>query len=70
MNLIYIHLLNKRRHSEECALDEMRGLICADDCEVRAFLDELEAPLLPSEIAEEERIRQRRKELMRGNIPA
>lgn len=51
-------------------MDEMRGLICVDGCEVRLFLDELEAPWLPAEIAEEERIRQRRKELMRGNIPA
>lgn len=51
-------------------MDEMRGLICVDECQIRQFLDELEAPLLPSEIAEDARIRQRRKELMRGNIPA
>lgn len=50
----------------------MRGnqLVCADDCRTRSFLDSLEEPLMPWEIEEEERLRQRRKDLMRGIIPA
>jgi hypothetical protein len=37
---------------------------------VQRLLDELDAPLMPHEIEEEARQRQRRKDLMRGIIPA
>jgi len=68
-NLIYTHLLNKTEHTYECD-DSGRGLVCADGCTTRRFLDHLEEPLMPWEIAEESRLRMRRMELMRGNIPA
>lgn len=63
-NLIYAHLLAKTAHTPEC--EE----VCADDCSTRRLLDELDAPLMPWEIEEAERLRWRRKQLMRGNIPA
>lgn len=63
-NLIYAHLLNMSEHTPEC--EE----VCSDDCRTRRFLDELYAPLMPWEIEEAERERRRRKELMRGIIPA
>lgn len=63
-NLIYAHLLAKTEHSQEC--DD----VCAGDCSTRQLLEELDAPLMPWEIAAAEQARLRRRELMRGNIPA
>lgn len=63
-NLIYAHLLNKTEHSQEC--EE----VCAGDCSTQRLLEELGAPLMPWEIEEAEKARIRRRELMRGNIPA
>lgn len=62
-----MHILDQTKHSAEC--DEVKGqLVCANDCTTRRFLDWLEEPLMPWEIEEDERIRQRRKDLMRGII--
>jgi hypothetical protein len=45
-----------------------QGLVCSPECSTRRFLDLLEEPLMPWEIEEEDRIRRRRKDLMRGVI--
>ena len=69
-NLIHTHLLNKTEHSPDCAEKPGRGLVCAADCGTRRFLDWLDEPFTPWEIREAERMRERRKALMRGEIPA
>jgi L-alanine-DL-glutamate epimerase-like enolase superfamily enzyme len=44
--------------------------VCAEECTTRRFLDWLEEPLMAWEIEEDKRLRQRRRDLMRGVIPA
>ena len=44
--------------------------MCAEGCGTREFLDWLDEPLTPWEKRAEERMRERRKALMRGEIPA
>jgi L-alanine-DL-glutamate epimerase-like enolase superfamily enzyme len=44
--------------------------VCAADCSTQRFLDWLEEPLMAWEVEEDKRLRQRRKDLMRGIIPA
>lgn len=67
-NLIYIHLLNKTEHSADCKEKPGLGLVCADDCRTRKYLDWLDEPFTAKEIAEADRVRERRKALMRGEI--
>ena len=69
-NLIHTHLLNKTSHSKDCKEKPGLGLVCADDCGTREFLDWLDEPLTKRETREAERMRERRKALMRGEIPA
>lgn len=45
-----------------------KGLVCAQGCTTRRFLDHLEEPIMPWEIEEETRLRRRRKDLERGII--
>lgn len=65
-----MHLLKKTEHSHECHEVQGKGLVCTDDCTTRRFLDWLEEPIMPWEIAEETRLRQRRRDLERGIIHA
>jgi len=66
-NLIYTHLLYKTEHSD-CKERPGIGLVCAEDCRTRKFLDWLDEPITAKEIAEAERLRERRKAFMRGEI--
>lgn len=64
-NLVYVHLSSRVFHGEQCTRDQ-----CSGRCDWAQFHADLGAPLLPFEIAEEERARQRLKILMTGEIPA
>jgi hypothetical protein len=66
---VYAHLLAKTEHSSDCQEGTV-GLVCAADCSTQRFLDWLEEPLMAWEVEEDKRLRQRRKDLMRGIIPA
>jgi hypothetical protein len=63
-NLIYTHLLDRMTHAEGC--DPRQG--CVHECDVDSFLRVLEAPLLDFEVVAEDRARERRAALMRGDI--
>jgi hypothetical protein len=54
-------------HGEGCDRSENT---CSGRCDWARFHDELEAPLLPWEIREEQVARERLKVLMSGEIPA
>lgn len=64
-NLLYAHLLNRTEHHPDCT-----GNGCVSDCSTQRFLDQLEEPLMPWEIEAEERLTQRRMQLLQGDIPA
>ncbi len=65
LNLVFAHLARNLEHDEDC-----NGEGCDPACAWRRFLEWLDAPLLPSDVREHERIRQRREALLRGEIPA
>jgi hypothetical protein len=69
-NLVYAHLLNRTEHSADCKERPGLGLVCANDCTTQRFLDQLDAPLMAWEVAEDNRLRERHEALMRGEIPA
>ena len=63
-NLVFTYLLDRKQHAEDC--DPRQG--CVEECDVDTFLRVLEAPLLDFEVVAEDRARERRAALMRGDI--
>ena len=62
-NLVYARLIRDLYHDEKC--DLARG-VCAGGCRWFEFHEWLRAPLLPSEVDELARRRQRLEILLRG----
>jgi hypothetical protein len=60
-NEIYLYLLGRLEHHEACTQTR-----CHNKCDVAAFYQSLEAPLLPDDID----YRGRLEALAHGNIPA
>lgn len=65
LNVAYQHLHARLRHGQKCTADR-----CGDGCGFAGFDRWLQAPVLASEAAAEQRRAERLKVLLRGEIPA
>ncbi|MFF3867350.1 hypothetical protein [Micromonospora sp. NPDC001898] len=64
LNLAYVHLRSRMEHGEKCT-----GRDCRSGCGFLEFEAWLTAPLFGWDAEQDERVRQRRAALMRGEIP-
>ena len=62
---MYVHLRNRQEHGQNCT-----ERACGDGCGFLALEGWLSAPLIAADVEADERLRQRREALMRGDIPA
>lgn len=69
-NLVYVHLLLRQEHSEDCKEDGQGFVRDSPRCGFRLLAEWLDAPLFPWEIREHDRATERRKLLLAGTVPA